>query len=108
MIGKVPEPIVVSRKSRRGWSERVILLEPDECQSSKHSVDLGNLPRDSNNEDRLQARKKVIRIQKYLRKNCHHRIKCTAAAFLAALMWRRPLNSVFNHYRSQKARKDAQ
>ena len=43
-----------------------------------------------------------------LGKNCHHHIKCTAAAFLAALMWRRPLNSVFNHYRSQKARKDAQ
>ena len=108
MIGKVPELIVVSGKSRNGWSERVILLEPDECQSSKHSVDLGNLPGVSNNEDRLQACKKVIRIQKYLRKNCHHRIKCTAVAFLTALMWRRPLNSVFNHYRSQKARKDAQ
>ena len=67
MIGKVPEPIVVSRKSRMPWSERVILLRPDECQSSRHSVDLGNLPGDSNNEDRLQARKKVIRIQKYLR-----------------------------------------
>ena len=67
MTGKVPEPIVVSGKSRRSWSERVILLGLDECQSSRHSVDLGNLPRDSNNEDRLQARKKVIRIQKYLR-----------------------------------------
>ena len=30
---------------------------------------------------------------KYLRKNCHHHIKYTAATFLAALMWRRPLNS---------------
>ena len=67
MIGRVLEPIVVSGKSRRPWSERVILLEPDECQSSRHSVDLGNLPGDSNNEDRLQERKKVIRIQKYLR-----------------------------------------
>ena len=67
MVGKVPESIVMSRKSRRPRSERVILLGPDECQSSKHSVDLGNLPGDSNNEDRLQARKKVIRIQKYLR-----------------------------------------
>ena len=67
MTEKVPEPIVVSRKSRRPWSERVILLEPDKCQSSRHSVDLGNLPGDSNNEDRFQARKKVIRIQKYLR-----------------------------------------
>ena len=25
--------------------------------------------------------------------SCHHRIKCTAATFLAAFMWRRPLNS---------------
>ena len=31
--------------------------------------------------------------QKYLRENCHHRIKCTAATFLSAFMWRRPLNS---------------
>ena len=108
MIGKVPEPIVVSGKSRRPCSKRVILLRPDECQSNRHSIDLGNLPGDSNNEDRLQARKKVIRIQKYLRKRYHHCIKCIATAFLAALMWRRPLNSVFNHYRSQKVRKDAQ
>ena len=62
MTGKVSEPIVVSRKSRRPWSERVILLGLDECQSSGHSIDLGNLPGDSNNEDRLQARKKLIRI----------------------------------------------
>ena len=31
---------------------------------------------------------------KYLRKSYHHHIKCTASTFLAALMWRRPLNSV--------------
>ena len=62
MTGKVLEPIVVLGKSRSPWSERVILLGPDECQSSRHSVDLGNLSRDSNNEDRLQVRKKVIRI----------------------------------------------
>ena len=67
MIGKVLEPIVVSGKSKRSWSKRVILLVPEECQSSRHSVDLGNLLGDSNNEDRLQARKKVIRVQKYLR-----------------------------------------
>ena len=67
MTGKVTEPIVVSGKSRRSWSERVILLGLDECQSSRHSVDLGNLLGDSNNEDRLQTCKKVIRIQKYLR-----------------------------------------
>ena len=31
MAGKVPEPIVVSGKSSRPWSERVILLGLDEC-----------------------------------------------------------------------------
>ena len=59
--------MVASGKSRRPRSEKVILLEPDEYQSSRHSGDLGNLPRDSNNEDRLQARTETIRIHKYLR-----------------------------------------
>ena len=62
MTGKVPEQMVVSGKSRRPWAERVVFLESGECQSSKHSVDLGNLPRDSNNEDRLQACTEMIRI----------------------------------------------
>ena len=43
-----------------------------------------------------------------LGKSCYHHIKCITAAFLAALMWRRPLNSVFNHYHLQKTRKAAQ
>ena len=33
------------------------------------------------------------RTQKYLRKNYYHRIKCTAATFLVAFMWRRHLSS---------------
>ena len=31
--------------------------------------------------------------QKYLRENYYHRIECIAAIFLAAFMWKRPLNS---------------
>ena len=31
--------------------------------------------------------------QKYLRESCYHYIKCTAATFLAAFIWRRPLNN---------------
>ena len=31
--------------------------------------------------------------QKYLRKGYYHHIKCSVANFLAALMWKRPLNS---------------
>ena len=48
-------------------SEEVILLGSDEYQSRKHLGDLGNFPKGSNDEDRLQARTKRIRIQKYLR-----------------------------------------
>ena len=48
-------------------SEEVTLLGLDEYQSSKYPGDLGNLPGGSNDEDRLQARKERIRIQKYLR-----------------------------------------
>ena len=59
--------MVASGKSRRPRFERVILLEPDEYQSSKHSDDLGNFSGDSNNEDKLQARTEMIRIHKYLR-----------------------------------------
>ena len=31
--------------------------------------------------------------QKYLKEGCYHCIKCTAATFFVAFMWRRPLNS---------------
>ena len=48
-------------------SEEVTLLGLDKYQSSKHPGDLGDLPRDSNNKDRLQAPTERIRIQKYLR-----------------------------------------
>ena len=62
MTGKVPKQMIVLGKSKRPWFERVILLGPDECQSSRHSVDLGNLPGYSSNEERLQACKEVIRM----------------------------------------------
>ena len=47
--------MVASGKSRRPWSERVILLGPNEYQSCRHSVDLGNLLGDSNNEDKTSG-----------------------------------------------------
>ena len=59
--------MVMSRKSGRSRFEKVILLGPNEYQSSRHLGDLGNLPKDSNNENRLQAHMEAIRIQKYLR-----------------------------------------
>ena len=59
--------MVASGKSGKLRSEKVILLGPNEYQSNRHPDDLGNLPRDSNNGDRLQARTETIKIQKYLR-----------------------------------------
>ena len=52
----------------KGNNPRVILLEPDECQSSELWLDLGNLPGNSSNENRFQVRKEGIRTQKYLGK----------------------------------------
>ena len=49
-------------------SKEVTHLGPDEYQSSKHPGDLGDLPGVFNDEDKLQAHTKGIRIQKYLRK----------------------------------------
>ena len=37
-----------------------------------------------------------------MRKSCYHRIKCNTATFLAAFMWRRPLNSVESDLYPQK------
>ena len=40
--------------------------------------------------------------QKYLSEKCYHRFKCTANTFLAAFMWRRPLNNVVLGTTTQK------
>ena len=95
MLGKVSQQVVVQRNIERHQSERVILLGPDECQSSELRLDLGNLLGNSSNEDRLQVSKERRRTQKYLGKSCYYRIKCTITAFLAALMWRRPSEQCF-------------
>ena len=67
MTREAPEQIVTQGKNGGLRSDDVTLLEPNEYQSSKHPIDLDKLPRDSNNEDRLQALTEKIRIQKYLR-----------------------------------------
>ena len=68
MFRKVPYGVAVQGNVRRHWSERVILLEPDECQSGELLLDLGKLPGHSSNEDRLQRCKEGIRTRKYLGK----------------------------------------
>ena len=66
MFGNAPQGVDVQGNGRRQWFENVILLGPNECQSSELWLDLGNLPGNSNNEDRLQVCKEGIRTQKYL------------------------------------------
>ena len=58
-----------------------------------YSVCQPNPPESSNKRDILHEHTRRKETQKYLRESCHYRIKCTAATFLAAFMWRRPLNS---------------
>ena len=75
------------------WSKEELLLGQDECSSSMYSSNQSDPPRSSNDRDVSQEHTRRKEIQKYLREGCHHRIKCTAATFLAAFMWRRPPNS---------------
>jgi len=57
------------------------------------SIIQGDVPGGSIDKDMHYDHKGRMRARKYLRKCCCHRIKCSAANFLIALMWRRPLNS---------------
>ena len=57
------------------------------------SIIQGDVPGGSIDKDMHYDHTGRMRARKYLRKGCCHRIKCFAANFLAALMWRRPLNS---------------
>ena len=54
-----------------------------------------DFPRSSSDKDvyheRIRMKKKT---QKYRVESYYHRIKCTAAIFLAVFMWKRPLNNV--------------
>ena len=58
-----------------------------------YSNNQGDLLRSSSGRDVHHEHTRRRGTQKYLRKSCHHRIEYTAATFLVAFMWRRPLNS---------------
>ena len=53
----------------------------------------GDVPGGSIDKDMRYERTGRMGARQYLRKICCHRIECFAAIFLAAFMWRRPLNS---------------
>ena len=59
---------------------------------SAYSGNENNLPGNSIDGDVPHECARRNETRKYLRKSCY-RIKCTATAFLATFMWRRPLNS---------------
>ena len=75
------------------WFEERLLLRYDKDSSSTYSSNLSNPPRNSSNRNVSHERARRKETKKYLRENCYYRIKWTTATFLAAFLWRRPLNS---------------
>ena len=76
-----------------GWFEEECFLGQVKHGSNVYPKVQSNLPRNSSDRDVHLKCTKGLEAQKYLRESCYHRIKCSAANFLAALMWKRPLNS---------------
>ena len=73
--------------------EEEYLLKYDKYNSNMYPYNQSNLPRNSSDRDVHHEYTRRRGTQKYLRENCYHRIECTAATFLTAFMWRKPLNS---------------
>ena len=58
-----------------------------------YSSNWSDLSGSSNDRDVSHEHMRKKKTQKYLKESYYHRIKCTAATFLAAYMWRKHLNS---------------
>ena len=80
-------------KGKGRWSEKEHLLGYTKHRLNVYSIIQGNLPRNSTDGNERYERTGGMEAQKYLRKNCCHRIECSTANFLATFMWRRFLNS---------------
>ena len=74
-------------------SEEKYLLEYDKYSSNMYSNDQSDFLGNFNDRDVRHKRTRKMGIQKYLRKSCYHRIKCTVITFLTTFMWRIPLSS---------------
>ena len=72
--------------------EKEFLLGYDKYSSNMCSNNKSDLYRGSSDRDVPHEHMRRKGIQKYLRKCCYYRIKCTETTLLAAFMWRRPLN----------------
>ena len=77
-------------------SEEEYLLKQAKHWSDIDPNDQSDLPRSSNNRDVRHKRTGKMGTQKYLRESCYHRIECSVANSLAALMRKWPLNSTFS------------
>ena len=62
-------------------------------RSNVYSITQSDLLGNSTEKDVHRKRIGRMEVRKCLRKTCCHCIECPAANFLAAFMWRRPLNS---------------
>ena len=58
-----------------------------------YSSNWSDSPRSSNDRNEPHEHTRRKETQKYLRESCYHHIKYTAATFLAAFIWKRPLDS---------------
>ena len=88
-------------------SEEECLLRQAKNRSSINLNNQGNLPGRFSDKDMSQKRtRKKETPRKYLRESYYHRIKYITATFLAAFMWRKPLNNVAlaiaTHRRSER------
>ena len=70
-----------------------VLLGWTKHRSNVYSITQSDIPGNFIEKDVHYERTGRMGARKYLRKSCCHRIKCPATNFLAAFMWRRPLNS---------------
>ena len=67
-------------------SEEEYLLGQAKHRSDMDPNDQSDLPRSSNDRDVRYKRIRKMGTQKYLRENCYHRIECSVANSLVALM----------------------
>ena len=84
----------MSKIQMRGWSKEVYLLGHDKYSLNMYSNNQSDLPGSSSDKGVHHKCIRMMRTQKYLRESCYYPIEYIAATFLAAFMWRRPLNSV--------------
>ena len=67
-------------------SEEEYILKQAKHRSNIDPNDQSDLPGSSNDRDVRHKRTRKMGTQKYLRESCYHRIECSVANSLAALM----------------------